>query len=128
MANVRFIDSLKVGAYSVEDTGGTGIIIDNNVNNYILTATGDSNRITGEPQLQFDGLNLGIGGASAGARFEINSSNSSDLMLIRNASTGQGIKVDSTGILQLLEFSTLPTAVAGGFIYGEDEFWIGVDS
>lgn len=128
MANVRFIDSLKVGAYSVGDTGGTGIIIDNNVNNYILTATGDTNRINGEPQLQFDGLNLGIGGASAGSRFEINSNNSSDLMLIRNASTGQGIKVDSTGILQLLEFATLPTAVAGGFIYGEDEFWIGVDS
>lgn len=49
-------------------------------------------------------------------------------MLIRNASTGQGIKIDNTGILSLVEFSTLPTAVAGGFIYGEDEFWIGVDS
>ena len=128
MANVRFIDSLKVGAYSAENAEGGGVIIDNNINNYILTATGDTNRINGEPQLQFDGLNLGIGGASAGSRFEINSNNSSDLMLIRNASTGQGIKVNSTGILQLLEFSTLPTAVAGGFIYGEDEFWIGVDS
>ena len=128
MANVRFIDSLKVGAYAVDSTGGTGVIIDNNVNNYILTATGENNRITGEPQLQFDGLNLGVGGASAGARFEINSNNSSDLMLIRNASTGQGIKIDNTCILSLVEFSTLPTAVAGGFIYGEDEFWIGVDS
>jgi hypothetical protein len=127
MANVRFIDSLKVGAYAVEENG-TNINIGNNVNNYVLTATGQDNTINGEPQLQFDGLNLGIGGASSGARFEINSSNSSDLMLIRNASTGQGIKVDSTGVLQLLEFSTLPTAVAGGFIYGEDEFWIGVDS
>jgi hypothetical protein len=127
MANVRFIDSLKVSAYAVEENG-TNINIGSNVNNYVLTATGQDNTINGEPQLQFDGLNLGIGGASAGARFEINSSNSSDLMLIRNASTGQGIKVDSTGVLQLLEFSTLPTAVAGGFIYGEDEFWIGVDS
>lgn len=127
MANVRFIDSLKVSAYAVEENG-TNINIGSNVNNYVLTATGQDDIISGEPQLQFDGLNLGIGGASAGARFEINSSNSSDLMLIRNASTGQGIKVDSTGILQLLEFSTLPTAVAGGFIYGEDEFWIGVDS
>lgn len=126
MANVRFIDSLKVGAYSAE--GGNSVIIDNNVNNYILTATGENNRIQGEQQFQFDGLNLGIGGPSAGSRFEINSSNSSDLVLIRNTSTGQGIKVDNTGILSLVEFSSLPTAVAGGFIYGQDEFWIGVDS
>lgn len=127
MANVRFIDSLKVSAYAVEENG-TNINIDNNANNYVLTATGQDNTINGEPQLQFDGLNLSIGGASSGARFEINSSNSSDLVLIRNTSTGQGIKVDSTGVLQLLEFSTLPTAIAGGFIYGEDEFWIGIDS
>lgn len=127
MAQVRFIDQLKVGAYAVEETG-TSITINNNVDNYVLTATGQSDTINGEAQLQFDGVNLGIGGASAGARLEINDTTDSDLMLIKNSNTGQGIKVDNTGILSLIEFSSLPTAVAGGFIYSSDEFWIGVSS
>ena len=124
MANVRFIDSLKVGAYSVEREG---FDIDNNVDNYILTATGDINRVNGEAQLQFDGLNLGVGGASTGARFEINSDNSSDLVLIRNSSTGQGIKVDNDGIFQLIEFPTLPTAVEGGIAYSSSGLFVGVE-
>lgn len=127
MANVRFIDSLKVGAYAVEDSGIT-LNIDNNVDNYVLTATGDPTRVNGEPQLQFDGSNLGIGGASTGARFEINDNTNNDLLLIQNSNTNQGIKVDNTGILQLIEFSTLPTAVEGGMAYSSNEFWIGVPS
>lgn len=127
MAQVRFIDQLKVGAYAVEETG-TSIIINNNVDNYVLTATGQNDIINGEAQLQFDGVNLGVGGASAGARLEVNDTTNSDLMLIKNSNTDQGIKVDNTGILSLIEFSSLPTAVAGGFIYSSDEFWIGVSS
>ncbi|MDB4378173.1 hypothetical protein N9Z41_00235 [bacterium] len=127
MAQVRFIDQLKVGAYEVQ-AEGTSITINNNVDNYVLTATGQNDIINGEAQLQFDGVNLGVGGASAGARLEVNDTTNSDLMLIKNSNTGQGIKVDNTGILSLIEFSSLPTAVAGGFIYSSDEFWIGVSS
>lgn len=126
MANVRFIDSLKVGAYSVEGNGTT-LNIDDNVNNYILTATGEDDRITGEPNLQFDGLNLGIGGASAGARFEINNNNNSDLLLIQNTDTNTGIKINNAGTFQLLEFSTLPTAVEGGIAYSSSGFFVGVE-
>ena len=128
MAQVRFIDQLKVGAYAVEEGAGASLTIQNNVDNYVLTATGQNDIINGEAQLQFDGVNLGIGGASAGARLEVNDITDSDLMLIKNSNTGQGIKVDNTGILSLIEFSSLPTAVAGGFIYSSDEFWIGVSS
>ena len=40
--NIRFVDDLKVGAYTV--SGGTGgTVIDNNFNNYVLTATGNDN-------------------------------------------------------------------------------------
>ena len=42
-SNVRFIDNVKVGAYQVVGSGGGGaggITILNNVNNYVLTATG----------------------------------------------------------------------------------------
>jgi len=126
MANVRFVDQLKVGAYS--STGGSGITIANNVDNYILTATGQPDLINGEAQLQFNGLNLAIGGTAGSARLEIRDTTSSDLLLIKNANTDQGIKVDSTGILSLIEFSALPTAVAGGIVYSSDEFWIGVSS
>ena len=91
-SNVRFVDNLKVGAYAVQTGASPTVDIDPNINNYVLTATG-TNTIAGEEQLQFDGLNLGIGGASAGARFEINDITGNDLLLIKNASN-QGIKID----------------------------------
>ena len=126
-SNVRFVDSLKVGAYSSEGSGGgSGLTINNNVNNYILSATGNPNIINGEANLQFDGTSLGIGGASSGPRLEIIDNNSGeDLLLIRNADS-EGIKVTSDGILQLIEFSTLPTAVEGGIVYNSDEFYVGL--
>ena len=114
MANVRFVDQLKVGAYS---STGDGVTIANNIDNYVLTATGQVGLINGEAQLQFDGINLAIGGTAGTSRLEIRDTTSSDLLLIKNATTDQGIKVNSAGVLQLLEFATLPTAVAGGFIY-----------
>ena len=65
-SNVRFVDNLKVGAYSAASSGGGGggITILNNVNNYVLTATGGGDTIKGNPQLIFDG--------TAAADFEIN--------------------------------------------------------
>jgi len=121
--NVRFVDNLLVGAYAVE-TAVDGII--DNIDHYVLTATGTA-ELQGNSQLQFDGANLGIGGASAGARFEINDSYGSDLLLIKNSSN-QGIKVDSVGIFQLYEFSALPTAVEGGVVYNSNNFWVGTST
>jgi len=128
-SNIRFVDNLKVGAYQVRGTrnssGTTGSLdITNNVNDYVLTATG-TDTINGESNLQFDGTNLGIGGPSAGARFEINDTSGADLMLIKN-NGGAGIKVTNTGIFQLLEFNTLPTAVEGGIVYSSNEFYVGL--
>jgi len=54
-SNVRFVDSLKVGAYQTEGSGGgsgSGITINNNVDNFILSATGNANIINGEANLQ----------------------------------------------------------------------------
>jgi len=121
--NIRFIDSLKVGAYNTQNTGGSGITINNNVDNYVLTATGNQ-EIDGNANLQFDGVNLGIGGPSNGARFEINDNTSSDLLLIKN-SGNQGIKINNSGVLQLLEFSSLPTAIEGGIVFSSNEFFLG---
>ena len=126
MSNIRFIDSVNVGAYTVE--GGGGVEILDNVNNYIITATGLSNTIQGESQLQFDSLNLAIGGAPSGtARLEVYHTGSVDnLMLIRNADTNTGIKVDNQGRFQLLEFSSLPTPIEGGIVYSSNEFYVGI--
>lgn len=127
-SNIRFIDNLKVGSYQVQGStrgDSTGSIdITNNVNNYILTSTG-TNTINGEASLQFDGTNLGIGGPSAGARFEINDNSGADLMLINN-NNGAGIKVDNTGIFQLLEFNSLPSPVEGGIVYSSSNFYVGL--
>jgi hypothetical protein len=125
MSDIRFIDSLKVGAYTVE---GSGVEILDNVNNYLLTATGLSNTIQGEAELQFDSLNLAIGGAPSGAaRLEIYHTGSVDnLILIRNTDTNTGIKVDNIGRFQLLEFSSLPSPVEGGIVYSSNEFYVGI--
>ncbi len=127
--NVRFVDSLKVGAYATDTTSSIGdTIIENNVNNYILTATGIPNTINGESQLRFSEGNLTIGGGSVNdTRFEIIGNDNRDLLLIKN-STNSGIKVNNKGVLQLLEFSTKPTAVEGGIIYNSNNFWVGVSS
>jgi hypothetical protein len=125
MSDIRFIDSLKVGAYAVE---GGSIEIVNNVNNYVITATGYPGIIQGESQLQFDSLNLAIGGTPSGtARLEVYHTGSVDnLILIRNASTNTGIKVDNAGRFQLLEFSSLPSPVEGGIVYASNEFYVGM--
>ena len=91
-SNVRFVDSLKVGQYKSDGTGGggAGITINNNVNNFLLTATGNSTIINGESNLQFDGTSLGIGAASTGPRLEINDQGSGqDLLLIKNSQMKQ---------------------------------------
>ena len=127
-SNVRFVDNLKVGAYSAASSGGGGggITILNNVNNYVLTATGGGDTIKGNPQLIFDGTNLGIGGASAGSRLSVQDDGSNDLLLIKNTSTNQGLSVDNDGILSLTEFRSLPTAVEGGIIYSSNNFYVGL--
>ena len=122
--NIRFVDDLKVGAYTV--SGGTGgTVIDNNFNNYVLTATGNDN-IKGNSALQFDGINLGIGGPSNGARFEINDTTGRDLVLIKNANN-QGIKVNSEGVFQLIKFNALPgSAPEGGLAISANNFYVGL--
>lgn len=131
MTDIRFIDSLKVGAYAVNQTGqgGDSTIIENNVNNYIITATGLDQTVRGESELQFDSVNLGIGGAPSGlARLEIYHTGSVDnLILIKNTETNTGIKIDKQGIFQLLEFTSLPNAVAGGIIYSNNNFFVGIE-
>lgn len=128
MADVRFIDSLKVGAYTVEGTG-TSINIGNNVNNYVLTATGEEDTIKGEPELVFDATSLRIGGVPSGtARLEITHTGSIDnLLLIKNTDTNTGIQINQAGTFQLLEFATLPTAVEGGIAYSSSGFFVGVE-
>lgn len=125
-SNVRFVYSLKVGAYSDPAGSGGNIDILNNVNNFVLTATGNSNQIKGNSLFIFDGTNLGIGGVSTGARFEINDDTGSDLLLIKNSSNN-GVKIGSDGVLQLLEFTSLPaTAPPGGLAYSSNNFYVGL--
>ena len=122
-SNVRFVDSLKVGAYDSSGTGGGGsaITINNNVNNYLLSATGNPNIINGEANLTFDGNTLTLKGDLV-----INDQGSgADLILIQNPS-GKGLSVNSSGTLILTEFSSLPSAVDGGIVYFSDEFYVGL--
>ena len=118
-SNVRFVDSLKVGAYDSSGTGGGGsaITINNNVNNYLLSATGNPNIINGEANLTFDGNTLTL----KGDLVIDDQGSGADLILIQNPS-GKGISVNSSGTLILTELSSLPSAVGGDIVYFSDEF------
>ena len=110
----------------IGSSSGSSVDILNNVDNYVLTATGNTNQVEGNAQLVFDGDNLGIGGTSTGPRLEINDNNTGrDLLLIKNTNN-QGIKVQSDGILQIIEFGTLPTAIDGGLAYSSSNFYVGL--
>ena len=103
-----------------------GVDILNNTDNFVLTATGNNNQVKGNSLLVFDGDNLGIGGTSTGPRLEINDNDTGrDLLLINNIND-QGIKVQSDGVLQIIEFGTLPTAVDGGLAYSSSNFYVGL--
>ena len=127
--NVRFIDQIKVGAYSVlpgDFQGGTSLEIENNIDNYVLTSTGNNSKIRGEENLWFDGYNLGLGTQSPIARFELKGINNSvDLLLIRNY-LNQGIRINSDGFTELIEYNTTPTVKEGGIIYSGSNFWVGL--
>lgn len=125
MSDIRYIDSLNVGAYEVE----SAVTILDNFENYVITATGLDATFKGNSELYFDSTNLGIGTQSPVARLEVHHSDSvDDILLIKNTTNNTGIKVDKEGIFQLLEFSTLPTAVAGGIVYSSDEFYVGMET
>ena len=104
-----------------------GVDILNNTDNFVLTATGNNNQVKGNSLLVFDGNNLGIGGTSTGPRLEINDNNTGrDLLLINNIND-QGIKVTTEGVLELIEFSSLPsTPVEGGIVYSSNDFYVGL--
>ena len=123
-SNVRFVDSLKVGSYQVQNAGGgggSGITINNNVDNYLISATGNPSIINGESNLQFDGTTLTI----KGDLVIDDQGSGANLILIQNPS-GQGITVTSEGIFQLIEFSSLPTPIEGGIVLNSNNLYVGI--
>jgi hypothetical protein len=106
--------------------GGTGsVTINNNVNDYLITATGTANTLNGESSLRYDGTGLIIG-ATGSAQALLQISGSSDLLLIKNGSNN-GIKVNNQGVLQFLSQSSIPTAIGGGIYYSGSAFYVGID-
>jgi hypothetical protein len=106
--------------------GGTGsVTINNNVDNYLITATGTANTLNGESSLRYDGTGLIIG-ATGSAQALLQISGSSDLLLIKNGSNN-GIKVNNQGVLQFLSQSSIPTAIGGGIYYSGSAFYVGID-
>jgi hypothetical protein len=99
------------------------LTVNNNVDNYLLTATGFQT-LNGESNLRFDGSGLMIGGTgNAIAKLQI--TGSGDLVLIQNENSS-GIKVNDQGILQLLAYEGTPIAVEGGMYYSGSAFFVGI--
>jgi hypothetical protein len=124
--NVRFIDQIKVGSYAIIPEEDNSIIVENDVDNYVLTATGVKGFIRGEPNLYFDGYSLGLGSQIPLARFELKGDDSlSDLLLITNY-LNQGVKINAEGVTELIEYTTTPESKIGGIIYSGSNFWVGL--
>jgi hypothetical protein len=115
----------SVAIIAESGSGGGSVTIDNNVDNYLITATGTANTLNGESSLRYDGTGLIIG-ATGSAQALLQISGSGDLLLIKNGSDN-GIKVNSEGVLQFLSQSSTPTAVAGGIYYSGSAFYVGID-
>jgi hypothetical protein len=108
------------------DSGSGGAtIINNNINDYLITATGITNTLNGESSLRYDGTGLIIG-ATGPAQALLQISGSSDLLLIKNGSDN-GIKVNNEGVLQFLSQSSTPTPIGGGIYYSGSAFYVGID-
>ena len=116
-------------AHSITDIAESGsggsVTINNNINDYLITATGTANTLNGESSLRYDGTGLIIG-ATGSAQALLQISGSSELLLIKNGSNN-GIKVNNQGVLQFLSQSSTPTAIGGGIYYSGSAFYVGVD-
>ena len=119
-------DVLAASITSIAESGSGGsVTINNNINDYLITATGTANTLNGESSLRYDGTGLIIG-ASGSAQALLQISGSSDLLLIKNGSNN-GIKVNNQGVLQFLSQSSTPTPIGGGMIYSGSAFYVGID-
>lgn len=78
--------------YTASSAFGGGVTINNNVDNYILTATGTANTINGEANFRFNGSTLSVTGSlnSSGSVFfpMLTTTNQSNVVTI-NTATGQ---------------------------------------
>jgi len=119
-------DILAHSITSIATSGSGGsVTINNNVNDYLITATGTANTLNGESSLRYDGTGLIIG-ATGSAQALLQISGSGDLLLIKNGSNN-GIKVNNQGVLQFLSQSSTPTAIGGGIYYSGSAFYVGID-
>lgn len=58
-----FTGSLQgTASWALNVVSSSGVTINNNTDNYIITATGTANTLDGEPSLTFDGVTLTVGG------------------------------------------------------------------
>ena len=104
---------------------GSPLVIDNNVNDYLITATGITDNLNGESALRFDGVGLIIGNTGS-AEAKLHISGSGSLLLIRN-NLGSGINVNEEGILVLTSQPSTPTPIGGGIYYSGSEFYLGIE-
>lgn len=69
---------------------------------------------------------LSVSGSLQTTKLQVTSSIDEDLLLIKNGK-GQGIKVNSEGSLELIQYESLPTASQGAIAYSNNDFWIGIE-
>ena len=69
-ANPALSSSYAITAsYALSSAGGSGVTINNNTNNNIITATGTANTLNGESNLTFDGSTLAVTGKVTATSF-----------------------------------------------------------
>lgn len=96
--------------------GGGGVTINNNTNNYVLTATGTANTINGESGLTYDGLTLIVSTSISADTISATGQLEGDSLLVNNTSQFDGLATFAAGLFVSNDPSIVSLAVTGSTI------------
>jgi len=123
---IGIVDNVTVGPYPLATPISSSNEIPQDGDNYVITGDADADNLNANAQLIFKNNKLNIGdNPDPQYKLEVNGGNNEDLLLIKNQNN-KGVKIKGDGVLQLTEFSSLPTPQEGGIIYSNNNFFVGI--
>ncbi len=110
---------------SVRTTGGGGGSFTSTVNNNTTVNTGTDDDWTVQDTTLINSSDRDVKINNAYLEVDIGNTKTDDIFLVKKNSETQ-LKVDNDGILSFKEFTSFPTAVDGGIIFKDNNFYLGL--
>ena len=109
---------------SIRTTGGSGGSFTKNITNNTNVGQDDDWTIT-TPGLLINGDNRNVQIDNAYLTVDIGNTKTDDIFIVKKSGDEQ-LKVNNDGVLSLKNFTSFPTAVEGGLLIKNNDFYIGV--